>query len=172
MENIIQKLIGVNYKWWYDGSIINGDGPFYYENGTLPSIDIIKREGINCAGFINLIIRFLDLKLPDEGGGTDGWFKKLKNENKLEKININKTYPKYTLLLRDYTNEQDQGHLAFTYNETILKDSKIIHAYSRNKINKNLNLPGVIIEDFNISHKWWYNGTYTHICPPKNWLIG
>ena len=87
--------------------------------------------------FINLIIRFLDLQLPDEGGGTDGWFKKLKNENKLEKININKTYPKYTLLLRDYTNEQDQGHLAFTYNETILKDSKIIHAYSRNKINKN-----------------------------------
>ena len=170
MENIIQKLLGVKYKWWYDGSIINGKGPFYYENGTLPSIDIIKREGINCVGFINLIIRFLKLELPDEGG-TDGWFKKLQNENKLEIININKTYPKYTLLLRDYTNEQDQGHLAFTYNEIILKDNKIVHAYSKNKINKNLNLPGVIIEDFKISHKW-FNETYTHVCYPKDWLIG
>ena len=64
MENIIQKLLGVKYKWWYDGSIINGKGPFYYENKGIPSIDIIKSEGINCAGFINLIIRFLKLSYP------------------------------------------------------------------------------------------------------------
>lgn len=169
MENIIKKFLGVKYRWWFDGDSIDSKGPFYYENAPCPSLDIINIEGINCAGFINLVARDSNVDLPLEGGGTDGWFKKLSKENKLEKIDVNKVYPKYTLLLRDYTNENDQGHLAFTYNENILNESKIVHAYSKSEINRNLNLPGVIIEDFKISHHW-FNGTYTHVCYPKDWL--
>jgi hypothetical protein len=33
-----------------------------------------------------------------------------------------------------------------------------------------INLPGVIIEDFNISHGW-FNGTYIHVSLPKDWLL-
>ena len=50
-----------------------------------------------------------------------------------------------------------------------LKDTKIIHAYSSSAMNRELNDPGIIVEDFSISHSW-FNGTYTHVVLPYQWM--
>ena len=43
----------IKYKWWFEGDIIDKNGPFYYENKKVPSIEQMQKEGINCAGLIN-----------------------------------------------------------------------------------------------------------------------
>ncbi len=136
----------------------------------------MQEEGINCAGLINICYRYLKIKLPSEGGGTEGWFQHFSNKNidgniTLFPININLVYPIGTILLRDYHSEKDQGHMAMVYDNTKkLKDAKIIHSYSSSPINRNLNKPGIIIEDFSQSHAW-FDGTYTHVVLPSQWMI-
>lgn len=169
----------IKYAWWYEGDIINDQGPFYYEhnseNKEAPSIQRIQKEGINCAGFLNVCFKHLQINLPDEGGGTEGWFEHYKNkqknnQGKFFEINTDFIYPVGTLLLRDYHNEEDQGHVAMVYDSSKkLKDTKIIHAYSSSAMNRELNDPGIIVEDFSISHSW-FNGTYTHVVLPYQWM--
>ena len=53
----------IRYKWWFDGDIIDKNGPFYCENDKVP-IEKMQKEGINCAGLINVCFRYLELKLP------------------------------------------------------------------------------------------------------------
>ena len=49
-------------------------------------------------------------------------------KNNLLPINLDKDYPVGTILLRDYHNEKDQGHLAIVYDgNKKLKYTKIIH---------------------------------------------
>lgn len=160
----------IKYVWWYKGDAINENGPFYYENKTPPSIEQMQNEGINCAGLINVLFRYMKKKLPSEGGGTEGWFQHFNRnvigKNNLLPINLNKDYPTGTILLRDYHNEKDQGHLAIVYDgNKKLKDTQIIHAYSSSNMNRELTEPGIIIEDFSNSHQW-FNGTYTHVVLP------
>ena len=117
----------------------------------------------------------MKIKLPKEGGGTEGWFqhfnRNVNGKNNLLSINLDKVYPVGTILLRDYHNEKDQGHLAIVYDgNKKLKDTKIIHAYSSSVMNRELNEPGVIIEDFSKSHQW-FNGTYTHVVLPSHWIV-
>ena len=109
MFDFINKLLNVKYKWWYENDPIDEKGPFYYENGDVLNLEHIKENGINCAGFINLVARHLETKLPTLNGGTDGWFDKIKKENKLISIDLEKPYPRGTLLLRDYTDVNNQG---------------------------------------------------------------
>ena len=164
----------IKYKWWFEGDIIDKNGPFYYENKNPPSIKKMQEEGINCAGLINVLFRYMKLKLPKEGGGTEGWFKhfnkNLNGKKTLLPINLDKNYPVGTIVLRDYHNEKDQGHLAMVYDDSkLLKYTKIIHAYSSSPINRNLNDPGIVVENFSKSHQW-FNGTYTHVVLPSQWM--
>lgn len=169
MFNFINLLLNVKYKWWYENDPIDENGPFYYKNDVVPNLEYIKENGINCAGFINLVARHLKTELPILNGGTDGWFDKMRSEDKLSVININKAYPRGTLLLRDYTDVDNQGHVAIKWDDKPLKDSQIVHAYSKNCMNRELNEPGVSIEDFNISNNWYDNGTYTHVA--THWFL-
>lgn len=165
----------IKYSWWYIGDIINHQGPFYYDNKEAPSIIRMQNEGINCAGFLNVCFRHLQINLSKEGGGTEGWFEHYKNkqknnQGKFLEINTDFIYPVGTLLLRDYHSEEDQGHVAMVYDSSKkLKDTKIIHAYSSSAMNRELNDPGIIVEDFSISHSW-FNDTYTHVVLPYQWM--
>ena len=173
VKNICNNLLNIRYKCWFLEDNIDENPPFYYnyDKSKLEylSKSFLQENGINCAGFINLVCLFSNKKHPLKGGGTDGWFSCLKDQNKLHEIDINKAYPFGTLLLRNYSNEKDQGHLAIKYDNKVLENSKIIHCYSNNFLIRELSEPGVVIEDFKISNMW-NNPTYTHISFIEDWF--
>jgi len=153
------------------------DGPpFWNTNTPPPSIDHVKKYGSCCTGLPNLVRRYLGLEIPGNItgykkniciGGTDAWFSYLKSKNMLQKIDINKDYPKGTLLLQNY-NKNDQGHLSITINSNIkgLQFSDIIHNINGTWNNKKYN--SVVIEKF---IEYPYKERYTHISLPENWLL-
>ena len=56
MEEILtfaKSLIGIKYTLWEGGPLSNTLYPFYVNE--LPNIEYIKKNGINCAGFINVL---------------------------------------------------------------------------------------------------------------------
>ena len=177
----IKSLEGVKYTYCNQENSFNSwdtvkdIAPFWIGKKPLPRNDIIIKEGICCAGLINLIRRFLNLTIPPyidtkTGeilfiGGTSSWFQYLNLKNRIQIIDINKTYPKGTLLLQDY-NLEDQGHVAVILSNNIpLKSAKKIHAIGHED-SKKYNC--VIIELFN---EYPYKNRYTHICLPENWLL-
>ena len=97
------------------------------------------------AGLINLIRRKLGLAIPGLAGevgdmgkrfpGTTGiWFWYLQERGRLQPIDIGKSYPRGTLLLRDFADaENDQGHLAILLTDDsgdAIIHEDIIHAYA------------------------------------------
>lgn len=122
--NFTNKLLDIPYEWWNpEESMISDDGPFWAFNKECPNIERIKTA--NCAGLINLIRRFNNLEIPGVkdnnfySGGTYVWSQYLdKYKNKFDNKCI---YKPGTLLLRDYRDINDQGHLAVVFdNENIL----------------------------------------------------
>lgn len=175
------KQIKLPYSWWLNDRDLRDDvAPSFAFNGPI-TLEHIKSQGsINCVGVINIIRRFLGLDIPGTDnpeyefpGGTFIWFKTLNMMNNLEIFNPNISYPKGTLLIRDYKNIYDQGHVAVIYENNISKplESKIIHSYPNDlKLTDKLVEPGLIIEELKKSHNWYEQGYYTHICYPENWL--
>ena len=56
IEEILQfaeSLIGIKYTLWKGGSLSKNIHPFYVNE--IPNIEYIKNNGLNCAGFINLL---------------------------------------------------------------------------------------------------------------------
>lgn len=152
----------------------------------LPSIDEIKEKGTNCAGLTNLIRRHLGLSIPginklDEykyPGGTYAWFNYLERKGRLEKFDYTKSYPSGTLLLRNYKDINDQGHVAIIYaqHKDSVLFSKVIHSYPKEwNLELGKTTPGVTIDaTVGQSHFGWFPeqcGFYTHVCYPKNWLV-
>ena len=179
---IIDNLLNTPYILWTKDTIGCGYQA-YVSHDNIPDFDIIIENGINCVGLINLIRRYLSLEIPGlnenklYAGGTFEWFKYLKKFKKLKKFNSKKIYPVGTLLIRNFKNEIDQGHVAVIYesNSKGILFSKVAHAYYNTKFdydNKNKKLlPGLVIDDFvNDSHNWFEGGTYTHVCYPNKWL--
>jgi len=156
LESFIQNIINTPYVWWREGDEIGLDAPFWAENTEIPSIELIKQNGCNCAGFINLISRYIKLEIPgvlqnDEwAGGSWYWFQFLKNTGQLEEYNPEITYPERTLILRNYSSPEDQGHLGI-----ILSGNRIAHCYPKKGIQ--------IDTSIQISHNWISEGYYTHI---------
>ena len=168
----IDSLRGTLYKWWLEGETGEG-GPFYAADEPLPTPANIRAQGLNCAGFINLLRRFRKYPIPGvkEGlwnaGGTYVWFRSLQAEGLLEPFNPSFPYPPGTLLLRDYTSVFDQGHLA-----VVLHNNQIAHCYPDDPIPRaNVFVePGLRIEPLALSMNWDSKGFYTHICRPENWI--
>lgn len=123
-------------------------GPMWAANGSVPSDEIIKKQGAVCVGLLALLVRRVGGSLPFlnnvpsifakhpellglEGavwgiGGTDEWMYLFQNQ--LQRLDVAKAYPKGTLLLRVW-NPFDQGHvsiLAEDADEGTLMDSKVI----------------------------------------------
>ena len=156
--------------------------PFWFSNEEPPDISTVKKNGLNCVGLANLVRRYMKLQVPGKvtnqkvskdsklwPGSTSAWFEYLKNKKRLKKIDFNKVYPKGTLLLQDY-NTKDQGHVAFTVNNSTkgLLDTKIIHSiYDKDKITGKI-YKHVVIEKL----KDYYNyKRFTYICLPQDWIL-
>lgn len=160
----LSRLEGKPYGSWKEGdNINNSDGPFWTKAEKVP--DISNIDSVSCAGLINLGRRFMRFDVPgiesNYQGGTYIWFQYLSNLNVLHDVDINKKYPNGTLLLRNYNDVDNQGHVAIVYTANDkLKDSTIIHSYTDK---------GVSINSFMESHKWIENGYFTHVCLPENW---
>ena len=156
-----KKLIDTPYIWWFRKDKIDRESPFYTEDKKCPSIESIKEKGVNCAGLINLISRNSGKK---PFGGTIYWFEY--NRKNLIDFNILNKYPPGSMLLRQFNDEHDQGHLAM-----IIDDTNLIHCYPNSfKPIRGKCFPGVKMEKINISHQWDKNGFYTHVLLPEYWL--
>ena len=168
-----KSLVGIKYTWWKSGSTTKEIYPFYVD--TVPSIDYIKKYGINCTGLINLLRQMAGKDIPGNGiyrGGTDQWFKFLKKKKVLHKFDDSQKYPIGTLFLRKYRNVEDQGHVAIYITESKHKNKplygKIIHAhFAHDDIEKN----GVEITSFGWSHFWVPEGYYEYAILPSDWLF-
>jgi hypothetical protein len=164
-----KSLVGIKYKCW-EGEDTMAKEPFWAENKEVPSTEYLSTHAICCAGLINLIRRYLNLSVPGVeekyrfSGGTWIWYKYLLKKDVLIDFNINKKYPRGTLLIRKYKNIEDQGHVAIIYSskkDNVLYE-KVIHSYYPR---------GVQIDSaLGTSHFWLAKGYYTHACLPQNWL--
>lgn len=154
------KLVGKPYgAWTLDLNMIDQDEPFFAFDTDAPDPD--KVSSASCAGLVNLMRRCLHLNVPGTGpykGGTYQWFLTLISKGLLSSIDIDLSYPTGTLLLRNYKDVEDQGHVAVIYEaEETLKKSKIIHSCYK----------GIRIDSYFDE----YENYFSHICLPENWLF-
>ena len=195
IEEILEyakSLVGVPYRWFRTGEPIHGDDKFWAKNGAPISRETIDKENkcIVCTGLINLMRRYngleipgLDRSLDDINGyataGTTGvWFAYLERKGNLQTLDTNKKYPKGTLLLRDYYDDDtDQGHVAVIIDEKgdTIFDQTILHSYADVEYNdvteENQNVGQVGYTNFRDSHTYIPDGYYTHVCYPEDWIL-
>jgi hypothetical protein len=177
------ELVGTPYGFWLPdqkGSV--DDGPLWAWRGPPPSIETVRASSCSSSGLINLIRRFQGLSVPgviegDEGaGGTWIWFRYLRRRGRLQEFDASNKYPLGTLLIRDYTNEADPGHMAMitSIGRNSVLDEMIIHSYPgepRPTTGPNRVGPGVTVSPLHLSHLWFSNGYYTHTVKPEYWLL-
>ena len=180
--NYIKSLVGTKYKFWHpNNNMLIDDGPFWACNNKAPDKNIVVNSSCSCTGVINLIYRKLGMKIPgvesksEYAGGTYEWFSYLTLNNMLEIFDINKKYPIGTLLIRNYQNEYDQGHVAviISYGKLNVLYEKIIHSYTDDIYNKEYDAlldPGISITILGQSHFITQDGYYTHVSLPDKWL--
>ena len=143
--NYTKTFINIPYRWWHEKEEIQGNDKFWAENGKPISSQQIKKEDkcIVCTGLINLVRRYLNLSIPGldgkQGklglkypGTTYTWFRYLKRKKRLEEINFRKKYPIGTLLIANYINVNEQGHVAIITDSSgrNVKKQNIIHSFS------------------------------------------
>ena len=165
----------VPYRWWKIWMPFYQDDMFYTQDGKPPTAhELIEQDkSIVCSGLINLARRFMNLPVPEiDGikGTTWTWFRYL---DKKEPIDTSKSYPVGTMLLRDYSDSQDQGHVAIIVTKGIhIHTQTIIHAIPFHPIDSPLkNVGHVCLTQFVDSHYYPDGRTfYTHICLPEYWL--
>ena len=160
------SLIGVPYEWWGGGDC-ESKAPMWAENGTVPNKDEII--SCNCAGLTNLILRFSKKKIPHTEfngmGGTGAYANYYKDV--YNKFDINIKYPIGTLIIRDFRDIDDQGHVAIII-ENNGSQSKVLQSFTfKNKY------PGVNINyTLDESNKCDNIGTnyYEFAVLPEHWL--
>jgi hypothetical protein len=183
-----KSLIGIPYRWYKKGEVVCGDDKFWSANLPHITANKIKKKDkcIVCTGLINLIRRYLGLSIPGlDGklgkislkfpGTTWTWFRYLKKANRLEEIDFTKKYPIGTLLISNYKNIEEQGHVAIIISNVgnNIKKQKIIHSYSnycyKDCLNmRNVGTTGIQKMDDDKILDWF---KVTHICLPENWIL-
>lgn len=154
------SLIGIPYQKWGGNEIEQGP-PMFAINNPLPSLKEITT--CNCAGLVNLILRYRNKQLPFDGitiGGTKAYFSYYLDKS--ENFDINTNYPKGTLLLKNYVDINEQGHVAIII-ENKGRKSKILQSQIDNYIN-GINTHYTLEQ----SHD---NYNYEKIVLPDNWLF-
>lgn len=165
-----ESLIGIKYTLWKGGPLSKDIYPFYVNE--IPDIEYIKQNGLNCAGFINLLRLKSGKDVPGNGdykGGTLSWFNYFKEENSLELFDYRKKYPLGTLFLRKYRSIIDQGHLAVLYEldeNNVWLNNTIIHSY----YDKDEDSGTVGLSILGDSHYSIPEGYYEYIILPENWI--
>ena len=166
------KLIGTPYDYW-NGGEIQKDAPMFAQNGEVPpQLDIVS---LNCAGLCNLMLRSVGKELPYSTFTMGGTFAYLKYyREKAYKFNINNVYPMGTLLIRDYRDINDQGHLAVVLEEKG-KDSLVLQSHVEGEFLKSTQ-PGVnamqTLEESNLTFTDEDNNGcyYEFVVLPEDWL--
>jgi hypothetical protein len=153
--------------------------PFWIGDTLPPKKNIIKKNGVNCAGLINLLRRYAELPvsvvLEKQHGyaGTSEWFTYLNKKKRLKKFDINKSYPAGTMVLRNF-NLIDSGHVGVIFKENTkgVLFSSLLHSVGWDDGGHQM-----VKIDSTVGKSYFhaYNGTtnvghYTHICMPQDWL--
>jgi hypothetical protein len=165
----VDELIGTPYVWWREGATTLGESaPFWATNAPPPPTHLIREQGCNCAGFINLLCRLQTRTLPgvEDGeyyaSGTPSWAYHLRNV--LKPFDATASYPEGTLLLRTYRDPVDQGHVAVLWSSGPVLEQRLAHCYIADGI--------AINETVAWSHYGWDpSGYYEYVCLPDYWLI-
>ena len=141
----ILATAGIPYIPWTPGETLYKDAtPFWWFEGPPPSLETLVQEGCNCAGLMNLVFRFHRKEVL---GTTVEYFEGLHTKVSLPQSLVD--LEPGTLLLRPFTNVEDQGHVAI-----VIKGGMMIHAWPEK---------GVCREAI-------YENYFTHVCALKDWL--
>jgi len=157
-----KTFIGIPYTWWTG---METNDVFNCDN--IPDLDSLKLNGINCAGFINILIQYSGKSIPKSfvqsipRGGTGFWLIYFIKNRVLKKIDYKQKYAIGTLLFRTYNNIDDQGHLAIIVENSKL-NSKIIHAYAE-EYGGQVGISDMITDNTPKNY-------YEFIVYPKDWL--
>ena len=177
IKNVLEyakTLLGIKYALWEGGSLTTNVYPFYVN--VPPSdmnISFFRKHGMNCAGFINILLWKFGRGVPFSGdaevdewrGGTYFWHHYFDKIGALKVFDIDAKYPVGTLFLRKYVDEKEQGHVAVLC-ELDSMCGKIIHSYK----DERLGYGGVAINTLRDSHFIEPEGFYQFAVLPKNWL--
>jgi hypothetical protein len=125
-----KSLIGTEYVWWKEGMKMGDAPPFYAKDAPPPPTEEIRKGGLCCTGLINLLRRRAGLPVPGvkEGdeypGGIPVWHAYLESKKALFPLATNTPLTPGMLLLRAYTDEEDQGHVAI-----VAEGGGLLHCY-------------------------------------------
>jgi cell wall-associated NlpC family hydrolase len=161
-----QSLVGAPYRWWVPDHSERGisyvGAPFYADDKTYSS-EYVMKHGVNCAGLVNLLAR--EIGIESKGGALMWMGLNVLNLELFESDKI-ETYPKGSLLFREYRSDTDQGHMAI-----YTGDNQILHAYpNSSEVTEDLVSPGVTIEPIANSLSWSTEPFYDHVLKPEHWL--
>jgi hypothetical protein len=155
----LESLIGAPYLAWREGDPVFALGPpFFATDSKAPPADLVKTYGTNCAGFLNAARLAAGLAPL---GGTPHWQEALLPF--WRPFDPAATYPAWTLLLRCYRSEYDQGHLAILWSgDGPALGQKVLHSWMGG---------GVTLDDtLRESHWWSEEGYYEMVCLPEHWI--
>lgn len=113
-----RQMLGAEYSQW-DGTWPPEDGAPFWMTGDV-SVDLVKRDGCNCAGFLNAILRILGLP-PAGGTGSIGDYL-----IDLEDFDVNLPAVPGAIALRPWTGgvgNLEEGHVAIYLDEHTLLQS-------------------------------------------------
>ena len=171
----IKKYEGMKYtKYDKNNNVMTTNEPFWVSNLEPPPFQEVYNKGSTCVGLINIVRRHLGLTVPGLSenyecpGGTESWYKYLDSNNRLETLDLTKSYPLGTLLVQDF-NERDQGHVAVIISDNTkpnVMESTIIHNIFGSWDNKTY--ASAVIEKLG---DYPYYSRFTHVCYPEHWLL-
>lgn len=105
-------FLGAPYTAWLNGPLLENSAPAWAGNGPLPESEQIMREGMFCAGLLNLMLRKVGGSVPEYeswNGGTVAYeirYKDIMVPFSLDHVK------RGDILFRCYSNVVDQGHIA------------------------------------------------------------
>ncbi len=150
-----ESVIGAPYVWWKGGPLPK-QAPMWTADGPPPEAAVVRKEGTNCAGLTNLMLRAIGKKVPSvEGfgqGGTGTYAKYY--EAVAQKFDIDQKYPSGTLVGRRYRGVNNQGHVA-----VVLANGHVLQSIPDEGVNKTYTLKQ--------SHG---KGYYEYAVLPEDWL--
>lgn len=159
--NYGRSLIGKPYGWWYSGPL-PAYAPMWTASGPAPSPGAITST--NCTGLTNLMLRSVGRQPPTDPngwygkGGTAAYYARYYDVS--ERFNPTVRYPAGTLLIRNYRNNVDQGHVA-----VVTETGHVLHSFANCY---GCSAPGVNAS-YTVaqSHAGYY---YELAVRPANWL--
>jgi hypothetical protein len=117
--------------WWTEVPAENVEDMLYADR--MPSLEILRERGVNCAGFFNVLLQSMGLEVPTEGvdeyyirGGTAHWGRWFRMKNVLEPFDDEKSYPPGTIMFTDYVSPTQQGHISVVYSLSPETPEKIL----------------------------------------------